>query len=58
MPLIRYDWDEEKRLANFKKHRLDFEDAWRVYEHSGKVTVKDTYPYEERYRDLALWMAR
>jgi uncharacterized DUF497 family protein len=54
MPGIRYEWDEEKRLANLRKHKLDFEDAWRVYGQPSKVTVEDTYPYEERFRDLAL----
>ena len=49
----RYEWDEEKRFANLRKHKLDFEDAWQVYGHPVKVTVEDTYPDEERYRDLA-----
>lgn len=51
-PKIHYQWDEEKRRANFKKHRLDFEDAWQVYEHPNKVTLVDEYPYEDRLRDL------
>ena len=49
----RYEWDEEKRLTNLHKHKLDFQDAWQVYGHPGKVTVEDTYPFEERFRDLA-----
>ncbi len=53
MPIIRYDWDEEKRRTNLRKHDLDFEDAWRIYEHPRKVTFEDEYPYEERYRDFA-----
>ncbi|MHB9004956.1 MAG: BrnT family toxin [Coriobacteriia bacterium] len=28
----RYEWDPDKRLRNADKHRLDFEDAWRVLE--------------------------
>jgi uncharacterized DUF497 family protein len=38
---MRYEWDEAKRLANLKKHKLDFDSAWRVYEHPNKVTVAD-----------------
>jgi uncharacterized protein len=49
----RYEWDEDKRLANLRKHKLDFDDAWRVYEHPHKVTLADKYPYEERFWDLA-----
>ena len=50
---IRYDWDEEKRHANLRKHKLDFEEAWRVYEHPNKITLVDEYPYEEWFWDLA-----
>jgi uncharacterized DUF497 family protein len=53
MPRIKYEWDEEKRIANLKKHKLDFNVARRVYEHPNKITVADKYPYEERFRDLA-----
>jgi uncharacterized DUF497 family protein len=49
----RYEWDEEKRFANLKKHKLDFRVARYVYEHPDKVTVADQYPYEERFWDLA-----
>jgi hypothetical protein len=53
MTKYKLEWDEEKRLANLKKHRLDFADAKQVYEHPNKVTVHDEYSDEERYRDLA-----
>jgi hypothetical protein len=29
---MRYERDEEKRLANLDKHRLDFTDAEKVFE--------------------------
>lgn len=29
---ILFEWDPNKRLRNAVKHRLDFEDAWRVLE--------------------------
>jgi uncharacterized DUF497 family protein len=50
---IRYEWDPEKRLANLRRHKLDFIDAWQVYEHSHKVTVADEYKGEDRFRELA-----
>jgi uncharacterized protein len=53
MSAIEYDWDPAKQRANRRKHGLDFEDAWRVYEHPRKVTVPDEYPDEERWNDLA-----
>ena len=41
MPLpIRYDWDPAKRTQNLAKHGLDFEDAWRVYEHPARFDAE------------------
>jgi uncharacterized DUF497 family protein len=51
--MIAYEWDEAKRLANLFEHKLDFEDAWRVYEATDKVTYQSLYPHEERWIDLA-----
>lgn len=28
-----YEWDEEKRARNFEKHRVDFLDAAKIFEH-------------------------
>ncbi|MER3553130.1 MAG: hypothetical protein C4331_01915 [Meiothermus sp.] len=38
--IARFEWDEEKRLANLEKHGLDFEDAWKVFE-SDYLEIKD-----------------
>lgn len=35
--MMRYQWDEAKRLANLKKHGLDFADAADVF--AGPVAV-------------------
>lgn len=51
MPL--YQWDEDKRILNLRKHRLDFRRASLVYEHPNKITVDDPFPDEERFRDYA-----
>jgi uncharacterized DUF497 family protein len=37
--MIRYEWDEAKRLANLDKHGLDFGDADLVHESIHKITV-------------------
>jgi len=36
-----YEWDEAKREANLRKHRLDFRDAYLVYDHPQKI-IPDT----------------
>lgn len=51
--MIEYEWDEAKRLSNLADHKLNFVDAWRVYEATDKVTHKSLYPHEERWVDLA-----
>jgi uncharacterized protein len=49
-----YEWDEAKRLANLDKHNIDFEDAWRVYEHPIRISWCTDYTGEPRYIDLAI----
>jgi uncharacterized DUF497 family protein len=38
-----FEWDSRKRLANLRKHGLDFSDAWKVF--AGLVL---TYPDERQ----------
>ena len=51
--MMRYVWDEAKRLSNLAKHGLDFRDTWRVYEVEDKMSFQSPYPDEERFVDLA-----
>lgn len=51
--MITYQWNEEKRQRNLELHKLDFADAWRVYEQPGKIRWKSAYPDEERWIDMA-----
>ena len=48
-----YEWDEAKREANLRKHRLDFRSAYLVYENPGKSHIGSTEP-EIRFLDIAL----
>jgi len=49
-----YEWDEAKRKANLKKHRLDFAVAYLVYESPDKVTYRIRELPKERFLDIAL----
>jgi hypothetical protein len=49
-----YEWDEAKREANLRKHRLDFRDAYLVYDHPGKITFQIQKRTELRFMDVAL----
>jgi len=49
-----YVWDEAKRKSNLKKHGLDFNDAYLVYENPGKCTYDASRGDEYRLMDVAL----
>ncbi len=43
-----FEWDENKRLANLKKHRIDFYDAILILEYP-HLNVPSDYKEEERW---------
>jgi len=53
---MRYSYDPKKRLANLKKHGLDFDDVPHLFEQSKTVTFEDRrHRYdEERFVTLGL----
>lgn len=48
-----YEWDEEKRQSNVRKHGLDFMDADLVDQLPVKITVAATRADDDRCADLA-----
>jgi len=56
---MRFEWDENKRLANIRKHGFDFADVLSIFD-SDTVTVEDDrYNYgEQRFMTLALLQGR
>lgn len=52
---MAFEWDEDKRIANVKKHGLDFIDAKRIFE-GDIITVEDSrFAYgEQRFISLGL----
>jgi uncharacterized DUF497 family protein len=49
-----YEWDEAKREANLRKHKLDFLIAHLVYEDPEKITYRLRSEPETRFLDVAL----
>lgn len=49
-----YEWDEVKRLANIRKHGLNFTDAYLVYENPDKITLASNRSNEPRMQDIAV----
>jgi uncharacterized DUF497 family protein len=52
---MRFEWDEEKRLANWRKHGIDFADVESVFADEVYTIVDDRFDYNEiRYLSLGL----
>ena len=52
---MKFEWDEAKRRANYKKHGLDFRDAEKILQGSTITAVDDRQEYgEDRYISLGM----
>lgn len=56
---VTFEWDENKRLANARKHGIDFADAARIFEGEIIVIHDDRFDYgETRYVAFGLLNGR
>ena len=56
---MRFEWDENKRLINIKKHGIDFADVPAIFEHDIVTVIDDRFDYgETRYQTLGLLKSR
>lgn len=49
---MRWTWDPEKTKRNLEKHKVSFELAERALGDPFCISVRDSYPNEERWRTL------
>jgi uncharacterized DUF497 family protein len=55
---VKYEWDEEKRKSNIRKHGLDFEDAAEIFEGDTLTVSDDRKDYgEKRFVTIGLCKA-
>jgi uncharacterized DUF497 family protein len=54
MKEIRWVWDPQKALSNFRKHGLSFETASLVFSDPHHLSAPDPHESEERWRTLGL----
>ena len=57
--MMRFEWDEEKRLANIAKHGIDFSDAEMMFQHPMYVQLDGRFNYDEdRWIGIGLLFSR
>jgi uncharacterized DUF497 family protein len=49
-----FEWDEDKRLKNLAKHKLDFIAARLLFDGRETISAKSDYPIEARYVTTAI----
>ncbi len=56
---MRFEWDENKRLSNIRKHGIDFADVPSIFELDTVTVIDDRFEHDEiRYQTLGLLKAR
>ena len=54
---LLFEWDEAKAAANWKKHKVDFKDAMRVFEDEDRKEYYDIAHSDEEDRYITIGMA-
>ncbi len=53
--MVTFEWDEDKRRANLRKHRVEFADAVTAFDDDNAMTLRDEDNQgEERFVTLAM----
>jgi uncharacterized DUF497 family protein len=56
---VNFEWDEAKNRENIRKHGLDFEDVWEVFEGPLRVNLDTRADYgEDRWTGIGLLGSR
>ena len=56
---MRFEWDEQKRKINIRKHGFDFRDAYKVFELPMLVALDDRQDYgEDRWIGIGILNTR
>ena len=51
---MHYEWDEEKAIANLRRHKIDFADAVGVFDDPYALSMPDATPHEQRFIALGI----
>ncbi len=45
---IQFEWDENKRYSNIRKHGIDFIDAYKIFDYDTVIIEDDRFNYGEQ----------
>ena len=51
---MHYEWDEEKAIANLRRHNIDFADAVGIFDDPYAFSMPDATPHEQRFAALGM----
>lgn len=52
---MKFEWDENKRLINLRRHGIDFADVWQIFHYDRVTDIDDRFDYGEiRYITFGL----
>ena len=51
---MEFEWDEEKRLRNIRKHKLDFVQAQLLFDGRPQLTWRSKFAAEERWQTTGI----
>jgi uncharacterized DUF497 family protein len=51
---LKFEWDENKNIANIQKHNVSFEEAMTVFKDSKAVIIYDDSEFEDRFNIIGL----
>ncbi len=52
---MKFEWDENKRLANLQRHGIDFADVWQIFDYDIATDFDNGFDYGEiRYLTFGL----
>ena len=51
---VELEWDRRKAELNLRRHGIDFADAATALHDEVAVTLRDDYPFEERYVTIGI----
>lgn len=51
---LYFEWDSHKAIANFKKHKITFEEACTIFNDPRSITISDPDHSQDEHREITI----